>query len=75
MGCTEQALEEYVTTAGRELQRQLMQDQLDVRTAAEHGRARVTGTDQIERRRAEPGHARLLATRTPACSAVSASLS
>ena len=62
IGCTEQALEEYVTTAGRDLQRQLIQDQLDARAAAESRRAAVAGADQIERRWAEPGHARLVAT-------------
>lgn len=33
--CTQEVLEEYVTSAGRELLRQMMQDQLDVRAAAE----------------------------------------
>jgi hypothetical protein len=62
VGCTEQALEEYVTTAGRDLQRQLIQDQLDARAAAERRRRAVPGADQIVRRRAESGHARLVAT-------------
>jgi hypothetical protein len=39
MVCTQQALEEYVTTAGRELQRQLMQDQLDAVPAGKAIRA------------------------------------
>jgi hypothetical protein len=62
MDCTEQVLEEYVTTAGRDLQRQLIQDQLDARAAAEPRRPPVTGADQIVRRRIESGHTRLVAT-------------
>jgi hypothetical protein len=62
MSCTAQLLEEYVTSAGRDLQRQLMQDQLDARAAAEHRRAVVAGADHVVRHRAEPGHARLVAT-------------
>jgi hypothetical protein len=61
-GCTEQVLEEYVTTAGRDLQRQLIQDQLDARTTAEPRLRSVAGADEIVRRRAEPGHARQIAT-------------
>ncbi|MFH9354701.1 hypothetical protein [Kitasatospora sp. NPDC017646] len=33
MACTQERLEDYVTTAGRELLRQMMQDQLDARAA------------------------------------------
>ena len=62
MGCTEHVLEEYVTTAGRDLQRQLVQDQLDARAATEPRLRSVTGADEIVRRRAEPGHARQVAT-------------
>lgn len=62
MGCTQQMLEEYVTTAGRELQRQLMQDQLDARAAGEVRLEQVTGADEVIRRRAEAGHTRLVAT-------------
>lgn len=62
MGCTQQMLEEYVTQAGRELQRQLMQDQLDARAAAEVRLEQVTGADEVIRRRAEAGHQRLVAT-------------
>ena len=62
MACTEQVLEEYVTTCGRDLQRQLIQDQLDARAATEPRRATVAGADQIVRRRAEPRHVRLVAT-------------
>jgi hypothetical protein len=35
MGCSQQMLEEYVTTAGRELQRQLMQVTLSLRVATQ----------------------------------------
>lgn len=63
MACTQRALEEYVTTAGRELQRQLMQDQLDARAAVEARLASVAGADEVVRRRAEPGHRRLAATK------------
>jgi hypothetical protein len=62
MACSQQVLEEYVTTAGRELQRQLMQDQLDARAAAEQRLQQVTGADEVTRRRAEAGHTRLVAT-------------
>lgn len=62
MACTQHALEEYVTTAGRELQRQLMQDQLDARAAAEPRLGQVQGADGVVRRRAETGHRRLVAT-------------
>ncbi|SDS58760.1 ISKra4 family transposase [Actinoplanes derwentensis] len=62
IGCTEHVLEEYVTTAGRDLQRQLIQDQLDARAAAETRLSEVTGADTVVRRRAEPGHARQVAT-------------
>jgi hypothetical protein len=45
MACTQHALEEYVTEAGRELQRQLMQDQLDARAAREPRLGQVAGAD------------------------------
>ena len=62
MSCTEHVLEEYVTTAGRDLQRQLIQDQLDARAATEARLPSVAGADEIVRRRAESGHARQVAT-------------
>jgi hypothetical protein len=62
MGCTEHVLEEYVTSAGRDLQRQLIQDQLDARAAAEPRLSAVAGSDETVRRRAERGHARQVAT-------------
>jgi hypothetical protein len=61
-GATAEALEEYVTGAGRELLRQMLQDQFDARAAAEVRVEAVTGTDTLVRRRAERGHRRLLAT-------------
>ena len=62
MACTQHALEEYVTEAGRELQRQLMQDQLDARAAREPRLGQVAGADGVVRRRVEAGHRRLVAT-------------
>jgi hypothetical protein len=59
---TAEALEEYVTEAGRELLRQVLQDQFDARAAAEARLAAVVGTDTVVRRRAERGHRRLLST-------------
>lgn len=62
MACTQHVLEEYVTSAGRELQRRLMQDQLDARAARERRLAHVAGADGVARTRAETGHQRLVAT-------------
>ncbi|MDT0470007.1 ISKra4 family transposase [Streptomyces gibsoniae] len=62
MACTQEVLEDYVTVAGRELMRQIMQDQLDARATAEERRREVTGADGVMRTRAERGHVRLLAT-------------
>jgi hypothetical protein len=62
MTCAQDVLEEWITTAGRELQRQLMQDQLDARARAEPRRPVLTGADQVTRRRSEPGLRRQLAT-------------
>jgi hypothetical protein len=62
MACTQEVLEDYVTVAGRELMRQIMQDQLDARAAAEERRREVMGADGVVRTRAERGHVRLLAT-------------
>ena len=60
-------LEELLDERGRELQRQLLQDHLDLRAAREEQRAGkyrapATGTDGITRTRLETGHGRLLAT-------------
>ncbi|MEH1017960.1 ISKra4 family transposase, partial [Micromonospora sp. CPCC 206060] len=62
LACTQADLEDYVTAAGRELQRLLMQDQLDARAVREQRRDQVTGADGTVRTRAEPGHRRLVAT-------------
>jgi hypothetical protein len=59
---TAEALENYITSTGRELLRQVLQDQLDARARAEARAEVVVGTDAVARRRAEPGHRRLLAT-------------
>jgi hypothetical protein len=76
-GMTAFQLEELVDERGRELQRQLLQDHLNLRAAREEQQARerrapVTGTDGITRTRLETGHGRLLATlfgtvRVPRC--------
>lgn len=58
----EHAVEEFIAGAGRDVLRQALQDHLDARAAAERRLAEVTGADQVVRRRAEPGHTRLLAT-------------
>lgn len=62
MAASQSRLEEYVTEAGRELQRQLMQDQLDARARVEERRPEVTGSDEVSRTRAEPGHRRMITT-------------
>lgn len=62
MACTQEVLEDYLTVTGRELQRLLMQGQLDARARLEERRPAVAGADGIARVRAEQGHRRLLAT-------------
>jgi hypothetical protein len=66
-GLTACQLEELLDERGREVQRQLLQDHLDLRAAREERQARqrrapVTGADGITRARLEPGHGRGLAT-------------
>jgi hypothetical protein len=61
-GCTQEQIEVYVTAAGRELMCQAIQDFLDERARVEQRRTSVTGADGIERRRAERGHVRQVAT-------------
>ncbi len=56
------ALEEELAARGRELQRRLLQDHLDLRAAREQRCKVVTGPDGVARTRAEAGHGRLLAT-------------
>ena len=66
-GLTAYELEQFVADRGREVQRQMVQDHLDLRaareeeTAREHGTA-VAGADGITRNRVETGHRRLLST-------------
>jgi hypothetical protein len=66
-GLTACELEDLLAGRGREVQRQLLQDHLDLRAAREEQAARqhhlaVTGADGITRTRVEAGHHRLLAT-------------
>jgi hypothetical protein len=56
------AVEEFIAGDGRDVLRQALQDHLDARAAAEPRLPEVTGADEVARRRAEPGHAQLLAT-------------
>src|SRR6516225_5115114 len=56
------ALEEELQVRGQQIARQLLQDFLDARAAAEPRREQVTGPDGACRRRAERGHARMLAS-------------
>jgi hypothetical protein len=58
----EHAVEEFIASTGRDVLRQALQDHLDARAATEQRLAEVTGADQVPRRRAEPGHTRLLST-------------
>jgi hypothetical protein len=66
-GLTECELEDLLTERGREVQRQLLQDHLDLRAAREEQAARghrppAAGADGITRSRLETGHGRLLAS-------------
>jgi hypothetical protein len=67
-GLTACELEDLLAERGREVQRQLLQDHLDLRAAAREERAArqdhpaVRGADGITRTRVETGHGRLLAT-------------
>lgn len=61
-GLDHAAIEEELAARGREIQRLLFQDHLDARAAAEPRLNQVDGPDGICRRRAERGHARLLAS-------------
>jgi hypothetical protein len=58
----EHAVEEFIASAGRDVLRQTLQDHLDARAMTEPRLAEVAGADQVVRRRAEPGHTRLLST-------------
>ena len=61
-GRPEDAVEEFITGAGRDVLKQMLQDHLDARAATEARLAEVVGADEVARRRAERGHSRLLAT-------------
>jgi hypothetical protein len=66
-GLTACELEDLLAERGREVQRQLLQDHLDLRAAREEQAARqdhpaATGADGITRTRVETGHHRQLAT-------------
>lgn len=66
-GLTACELEDLLAERGREVQRQLLQDHLDLRAAREEQAVRehhpaVTGADGVTRTRVEAGHGRLLAT-------------
>ena len=65
-GLTACELEDLLAERGREVQRQLLQDHLDLRAAREEQAARhhlsATGADGVTRTRVETGHGRLLAT-------------
>jgi hypothetical protein len=62
VGLSHAELEDQLTVRGRELQRQLLQDHLDLRAVREERLPEVIGEDQVTRRHAEFGHERLLAT-------------
>ena len=63
-GADHARIEQFLAASGRELMRQLFQDHLDRRAAAERAVARrsVAGADGIERRRVESGRTRALAS-------------
>lgn len=66
-GLTACELEELLAERGREIQRQMLQDQLDLRAAREEEAARehatpVAAADGITRPQLETGHGRHLAT-------------
>lgn len=66
-GMTACELEDLLAERGREVQRQLLQDHLDLRAAREEQAVRehhapAVGADGITRNRVETGHHRLLAT-------------
>ncbi|MEU3787918.1 hypothetical protein [Streptomyces sp900129855] len=62
LSATYDRVEDYLIATGRELQRQLLQDHLDLRAAAEERLPAVTGSDNLARGRAEKGRRRQLAT-------------
>jgi len=62
VGLEHAALEGELAVRGRELSRQMLQDHLDARAAAERRLAVVAGADGVTRTRAERGHPRPLAS-------------
>ena len=62
LGATQARVEDYLTDAGRELQRRLLQDHLDLRAATEEREREITGADGVPRRRVQQGRRRRLAT-------------
>jgi hypothetical protein len=62
VGWSHARVEEFVLVQGRELQRLLIQEHLDVRAAAEVRVGQVVGGDGVARRSAERGHRRGLLT-------------
>jgi hypothetical protein len=61
-GLSHAALEKQLTLRGRELERQLLQDHLDLRAVREQRLPMVAGADQVVRAHAEGGRQRILAT-------------
>ena len=61
-GLEHAVLEEQLEARGREIQRRLLQDHLDLRAAREPRREQVTGPDGVCRTRAEARHTRPLAS-------------
>jgi hypothetical protein len=59
---THAQIEDHITARGRQLQRCLYQDHLDLRAVQEADRHEVIGADAIARTRTERGHRRKLAT-------------
>lgn len=61
-GLTHAQIEDELTTRGRQLQRSLLQDHLDLRALREADHHDVIGADQTRRTRAEKGRRRTLST-------------
>ncbi|MDH6129745.1 hypothetical protein [Kitasatospora sp. GP82] len=59
---THAPLEGLIANRGKEVMRRLLQDHMDLRSIREPRLPDVQGTDQVVRRRIEPGHQRPLAT-------------
>ncbi len=59
---THSELEDRITVDGREIERQLYQDHLDLRALREVRLGEVTDAEGVTRRAAEPGHVRALET-------------